>query len=240
MLNNFLFVALPYAALAVFLVGTIFKYKSLKFQYSSLSSQFLEGNRLFWGIVPFHWGISVIFLGHLTAFLVPRGILAWNGHPVRLLILEISAFAFAVSALLGLIVLLHRRLTNERLKVVTNRMDLVIEWLLLIQIVLGGWPALGYRWGSSWFASDLSPYLWSIFRFQPQTAAVEQLPLIVKLHIIGAFLILMIFPFTRLVHFLVAPFHYMWRPYQRVIWNWDRRTVRRPDSVWNQHPPRNN
>ena len=240
MLNNFLFIALPYAALAVFLVGSIFKYRSLKFQYSSLSSQFLEGDRLFWGIVPFHWGLIVVFLGHLTAFLVPRGILAWNGQPVRLLVLEASAFAFAVSALVGLIVLLHRRLTNERLKVVSNRMDLVIEWLLLIQIVLGGWTALGYRWGSSWFASDLSPYLWSIFRFDPQTAAVVQLPLVVKLHIIGAFLILIVFPFTRLVHFLVAPFHYMWRPYQRVMWNWDRRTVRRPESVWNQHPPRNN
>ena len=240
MLNNFLFIALPYAALAVFLVGTIFKYRSLKFQYSSLSSQFLEGDRLFWGIVPFHWGIVVIFLGHLTAFLVPRSILAWNGDPVRLVILETTAFAFAVSAFLGLIVLLHRRITNERLKVVSNRMDMVIEWLLLIQILLGCWTALGYRWGSSWFATDLSPYLWSIFSFDPQTAAVVQLPLVVKLHIIGANLILMVFPFTRLVHFLVAPFHYMWRPYQRVMWNWDRRTVRRPESVWNQHPPRNN
>ena len=240
MLNNFLFIALPYAALAVFLVGTIFKYRSLKFQYSSLSSQFLEGDRLFWGIVPFHWGIVVIFLGHLTAFLVPRSILAWNGDPVRLVILETTAFAFAVSAFLGLIVLLHRRITNERLKVVSNRMDMVIEWLLLIQILLGCWTALSYRWGSSWFATDLSPYLWSIFSFDPQTAAVVQLPLVVKLHIIGANLILMVFPFTRLVHFLVAPFHYMWRPYQRVMWNWDRRTVRRPESVWNQHPPRNN
>ena len=240
MLNNFLFIALPYAALAVFLVGTIFKYRSLKFQYSSLSSQFLEGDRLFWGIVPFHWGIVVIFLGHLTAFLVPRSILAWNGDPVRLVILETTAFAFAVSAFLGLIVLLHRRITNERLKVVSNRMDMVIEWMLLNQILQRSWTALGYRRGSSWFATDLSPYLWSIFSFDPQTAAVVQLPLVVKLHIIGANLILMVFPFTRLVHFLVAPFHYMWRPYQRVMWNWDRRTVRRPESVWNQHPPRNN
>ncbi len=136
MLNNFLFIALPYAALAVFLVGTIYKYRSLKFQYSSLSSQFLEGDRLFWGIVPFHWGIVVIFLGHLTAFLIPRGILAWNGDPVRLVVLEATAFAFAVSAFVGLIVLLHRRITNDRLKVVSNRMDMVIEWLLLIQILL--------------------------------------------------------------------------------------------------------
>ena len=240
MLNNFLFVGLPYIALSVFLVGTIYKYRSLKFQYSSLSSQFLEGNQLFWGIIPFHWGISVLFLGHLTAFLVPGGILLWNSHPVRLLILEVTAFAFAISVLVAIITLIQRRMTNERLKVVTNRMDLVIEWLLLAQIILGCWTALGYRWGSSWFASDLSPYLWSIFKFGPNTEAVAAMPWIVKLHIIGAFLILAVFPFTRLVHFLVAPFHYMWRPYQRVIWNWDRRTVRRPDSVWNQHPPRNN
>jgi len=240
MLNNFLFIGLPYIALSVFLVGTIYKYRSLKFQYSSLSSQFLEGNKLFWGIIPFHWGISVLFLGHLAAFLVPRGILVWNSHPVRLLILEVTAFAFAISVLVGLITLIHRRMTNDRLKVVSNRMDLTIEWLLLAQIILGCWTALGYRWGSSWFAADLSPYLWSIFKFGPKTEAVAAMPWIVKLHIIGAFLILAIFPFTRLVHFLVAPFHYMWRPYQRVIWNWDRRTVRRPDSVWNQHPPRNN
>ena len=240
MLNNFLFIALPYAAIAVFVVGTIFKYRSLKFQYSSLSSQFLEGTRLFWGIIPFHWGILVLILGHLTAFLIPRGILAWNAHPVRLLVLEATALAFAVSAFAGLVALIHRRLTNDRLKVVTNRMDLFIELLLLVEVLLGCWIAIGYRWGSSWFAAGMTPYLWSIVRLDPQIAAVSAMPWIIKLHVVGAFLILFIFPFTRLVHFLVAPFHYLWRPYQRVIWNWDRRTVRRPESAWNQHPPRNN
>jgi len=240
MLNNFFFVAVPYAALAIFLAGTIFKYRSLKFQYSSLSSQFLEGNQLFWGIIPFHWGIVTVFLGHLAAFLVPRGILAWNSQPLRLIILEATAFAFALCVLVGLVLLMYRRFRNDRVKMVTNRMDQVLEWLLLAQVILGCWVAIGYRWGSSWFASDLTPYLWSIFRLEPQTAAVAAMPLVVKLHIVGAFLILLIFPFTRLVHFLVAPFHYTWRPYQRVIWYWDRRTVRKPESVWDQHPPRNN
>ena len=240
MLNNFLFVALPYIALTVFLVGSIYKYRTLKFQYSSLSSQFLEGNRLFWGIIPFHWGLVTVFLGHLTAFLVPRGILAWNSQPLRLMILEATGFAFALCVLVGLILLMHRRLTNDRIKMVTNRTDQALEWLLLVQVILGCWIAVGYRWGSSWFASDLSPYLWSVLRLDPQTAAVEAMPLVIKLHIIGASLIVLIFPFTRLVHFLVAPFHYTWRPYQRVIWYWDRRTVRKPESVWNQHPPRNN
>jgi len=240
MLNNFLFVALPYAALAVFLVGTIFKYKSLKFQYSSLSSQFLEGNRLFWGVLPFHWGIVTLFLGHLTAFLVPGSVLAWNSHPLRLMILEATGFAFALCVLVGLVLLIYRRQTHDRIKMVTTRTDQALEWLLLVQVILGCWVALSYRWGSSWFAADLSPYLWSIFRFEPQPAAVIAMPLVIRLHVIGAFLIVGVFPFTRLVHFLVAPFHYTWRPYQRVMWYWDRRAVRRADSVWEQHPPRNN
>ena len=75
-LDSITLIALPYAALVVFLVGTIYRYKATKFRYSSLSSQFLEGRQLFWGSVPFHWGILVLFFGHLAAFLVPRGVIA--------------------------------------------------------------------------------------------------------------------------------------------------------------------
>ena len=69
---QFLFVGLPYIAVAVFLIGTIVRYRSTGFKVSSLSSQFLEGKKLFWGAVPFHWGIVAVFLGHLAAFLIPE------------------------------------------------------------------------------------------------------------------------------------------------------------------------
>jgi len=108
-LNNFFLIALPYVALAVFLIGSIYRYTYKGFQFSSLSSQFLEGRKLFYGSVPFHWGILFIFTGHLVAFLIPRGILAWNSQPLRLMILEISAFIFGISMLVGLINLLIRR-----------------------------------------------------------------------------------------------------------------------------------
>ena len=88
--NNIFFIALPYAALLMFLVGTIYRYKATKFKFSTLSSQFLETRKLFWGSVPFHWGILFLFFGHLTAFLFPRYILLWNQIPVRLAILEIK------------------------------------------------------------------------------------------------------------------------------------------------------
>ena len=119
-------------------------------------------------------------------------------------------------------------------------MDLVVEILLLAQVVLGLWIAFGYRWGSSWFAADLTPYLWSIFKLNPEIGAVSAMPWVIKLHIVGAFLLVLIIPFSRLVHFLVAPLHYIWRPYQVVIWNWNRKKVRHPQTVWTQTQPKNN
>ncbi len=160
-LNTFLFVAFPYAAVVVFVFGVTYRYRQKGFTVSSLSSQFLEGKKLFWGTIPFHIGILVVFFGHLTAFLLPRATLAWNSIPVRLIVLEVTAFTFGLSMLIGLAALMVRRFTNPRIRAVTTKTDVAIELLLLAQIVLGCWIALGFRWGASWFAADLSPYLWS-------------------------------------------------------------------------------
>jgi len=239
-LNLFLFVGLPYMAFLVCTVGVIYRYRQRGFTVSSLSSQFLEGKNLFWGSVPFHVGILVVFLGHLATFLLPRATLAWNSIPVRLIILEVTAFTFGLTVLLGLAALMYRRFTTPRVRAVTTGMDIVLELLLLAQIVFGLWIALGYRWGASWFASDLSPYLWSLFKLSPETSAVFALPWVIKAHIVGAFAIILIIPFTRLIHFFVAPLHYLARPYQQVIWNWDRRTIRDPETAWSPTQPRNN
>ena len=240
MLNNFLFVALPYVAFVVCVAGIVYRYRRRGFTVSSLSSQFLEGRSLFWGTVPFHVGILVVFFGHLTAFLFPRATLAWNSIPIRLIILEVTAFTFGATVLVGLLALMVRRITNPRIRAVTTRMDIVLELLLLAQVILGLWIALGYRWGASWFAADLSPYLWSLVKLSPETGAVFALPWVIRLHVVGAFLIVLLVPFTRLAHIVVAPLHYLLRPYQQVIWNWDRRAVRDAGTAWSPTPPRNN
>ncbi len=239
-LNTFLFTGFPYAALAIFIIGTIFRYTHYGYKVSSLSSEFLEGKRLFWGSQPFHWGMLFLVFGHLIGFLFPRSVLLWNGSPVRLVIIEITGFIFGLSAFVGLINLFIRRITEPRLKVVTNKMDLAIEVLLILQIFTGLWVAFNYRWGSSWFASVMSPYIWSIFKFEPDIQAVVALPLMAKLHVFGAFLIIFMFPFTRLIHFLVAPLHYIGRPYQLVIWYRDRKTLRSASSPWVVKYPKNN
>ena len=236
-LNTFLLVAFPYVAVIVFAVGVVYRYRQKGFTVSSLSSQFLEGKKLFWGTIPFHIGILVVFFGHLTAFLLPRATLAWNSIPIRLIVLEVTAFTFGLSVLVGLAALMVRRVTNPRIRAVTTKTDIAIELLLLAQVVLGCWIALGFRWGASWFAADLSPYLWSLVKLAPETGAVFALPWVIKLHIVGAFAILFMVPFSRLVHFVVAPLHYIVRPYQQVIWNWDRKSIRSPNMPWSKTRP---
>jgi len=240
LLNNFIFVALPYVALTIFLIGTIYRYRGTKFKFSSLSSEFLEGKKLFWGTVPFHWGIIVLFFGHLIAFLIPQAILAWNGNTVRLMILEISAFVFGLSAFVGMMNLLVRRKTNPRIEVVTSKMDLLIEVILIVEIFLGLWIAYGFRWGSSWFTAVMAPYLSSIFVLNPQIEAVSAMPFVIKLHVALAFVILLLIPFTRLVHLLVFPLSYLWRPYQKVVWNWNRKKIRNPNAQWTITGSKNN
>ena len=238
-IDNFILIVLPYLALATFLIGSIYRYRSRKFQVSSLSSQFLEGRKLFYGSVPFHWGVLFIFCGHLIAFLIPRTVLAWNSQPVRLLILEISAFIFGISMLVGLVKLFIRRYTTPRLYPVTNKMDFVVYVLLILQTFTGLWIAYNFRWGSSWFSTLLSPYLNSIFKLNPDITAVVLLPWTVKLHIAGAFIIIGILPFSRLIHMLVLPLNYIWRPYQQVMWYWDRKKVRNRKTPWSLQRPKN-
>jgi len=181
-----------------------------------------------------------LFFGHLIAFLFPRSLLLWNSVPVRLLIIEIAALGFALTALFGLIVLISRRLKHKRLWKVTNKMDIVVYIILAVQIVSGLWVAFFFRWGSSWFASTLTPYLKSLFLLNPDIVAVSELPLAVKIHIISAFTLIGIIPSTRFMHFLVYPFAYTWRNYQYVIWNWDRKKIRASRKLVNGVRSKNN
>ena len=240
MFNNFFFIGLPYAALTVLLVGSIFRYFQFGFKVSSLSSQFLEGRELFYGSRPFHWGVIFLFFGHAIAFLFPRSVVLWGAVPLRLVILEATALGFAISALFGLIMLMQRRFKNKRILVVTSKMDVFVYIMLLTQIISGIWVAYFARWGTVWFASVLSPYLKSLFLFQPDIAAVAEMPLSVQIHIISAFIFIGMIPFTRFIHFLVYPFSYMWRSYQYVIWNWDRKKIRTSRKLVNGVRSKNN
>ena len=220
---SFFFVILPYLSLLAFLGGSIYRYREYGFKVTSLSSQLLESKLLFLGSRPFHWGIVLLFFGHLTGFLIPRTVLAWNSRPVRLYILEITALSFALLCLYAIILLVYRRLSVERIKVNTTKMDYFVFIMLLTSVITGIYTALFLRWGSFWFATVMAPYLHSIFTFNPNVIPLMQLPLMPKIHVVSAFVLIGMIPFTRLIHMLVYPIHYLWREFQLVIWNADRR-----------------
>jgi nitrate reductase gamma subunit len=217
-LDQVLFAVLPYLAVFTLILVTIQRYRAQSFTYSSLSSQFLENRQHFWGLVPFHYGILAVVVGHIVAFLIPREILWWNGHPLRLYVLELSALIFALLTLIGLLAAMVRRFTNSKVRLVTTTSDWIIYVLLFIQIVSGIYTAVFYPWGSSWFATSAAPYLWSLVKLNPDISYVTSMPHMVKLHIINAFVIVGFFPFTRLVHILVIPNPYLWRKPQVVRW----------------------
>jgi nitrate reductase gamma subunit len=223
MLDLVLFGVFPYVAVALFLVISIWRYRKNAYTVSSLSSQFLESKKLFWGSVPFHLGILTLFFGHLIGFLIPRQVMIWNESPLRLLVLEVTGLTAGLLTLTGLVLLVWRRLTSDRLKPVTSKLDIVLYAVLLFEIVTGLWVAVGQRWGSAWYVHVLAPYLKSLFLFQPDVKLVADLPLVIKLHVVGAFVLFGLFSFTRLMHILVAPVPYLWRRVQLVIWNRDRR-----------------
>ncbi|MEE9555210.1 MAG: respiratory nitrate reductase subunit gamma [candidate division Zixibacteria bacterium] len=225
-LNQLFFLILPYVAFFTFFLVTIYRYRAQAFTYSSLSSQFLENQDHFWGMVPFHYGILVVLAGHLIAFLIPDHLLAFNRAPLRLYILEISGLIFAFLTLAGLTKLLVRRFNNVKIKEITSAVDWILYFLLLFQVIGGIYVTIFHRWGSSWFAATLAPYLWSLLKLNPDISFVVGMPLMVKLHIINAFIIIGFFPFTRLVHVLVIPNPYLWRKKQVVRWYRNYRSTR--------------
>ena len=239
-MNYFLFIGLPYATLLIFFIGWAYKYNQKSFQVSSLSTQFLEGKNLFWGSQPFHWGLLVVLLGHLVGFLFPSTLIAWNGMPVRLLVLEVTALIFSFSALLGVILLIYRRINNKRISILTSKADILVYIVIFIQVVTGIWIALFFRWGSSWYASTMVPYLKSILFLSPDIDALVQMPFMVKAHVISAFTLVGLIPFTRFSHFMVFPISYYWRDPQLVFWNRDRKTIRSSKRIFPGVKSKNN
>lgn len=105
---------------------------------------------------------------------------------------------------------------------VTTPIDWILLLMLFFQVASGVYVAVFYRWGSSWFATSMTPYLWSLVKLNPDLNFIIGMPLMVKLHIFNAFAIVAFFPFTRLVHILVVPNPYLWRKTQVVRWYKDR------------------
>jgi len=223
-LNQLFFVVFPYIAVTLFIAVTIYRSIFRPFTVSSLSSQLLERKKLYWGSIPFHYGIVLILLIHLFALIFPKVLLLWNAVTIRLYLLEFTGFVLGLWCFVGLIVLLWRRVSVPNIKAVTTPMHLVVLLLLLVSVITGVLIASGYRFGSTWFTGVFTPYLWSLLILQPRPELVAPLPWLIQLHVLNNFILMAIFQFSRLIHIITWPLGYVFRPWQIVIWNWRTET----------------
>ncbi|MCA9813902.1 MAG: respiratory nitrate reductase subunit gamma [Candidatus Obscuribacterales bacterium] len=217
-IDTLFYIVLPYLAVLICIIGSIYRIRREPMTYSSLSSQFLEARGLMWGSLPWHIGITLILLGHVIPFLFPG---QWNAlvsnKPV-LLTIECLGYGLSALCLFGLVVLAARRLVSSRVQKVTTGMDMLVLLLLVFQVILGMMTAMSAQYGSLWCTGTTVPYLWSLVTMTPDVSYIQDLPHVMKAHILGAWLIVLLVPFSRLIHMFSVPLSYLTRPPQNVIW----------------------
>ena len=218
MLNVFLFVVLPYVALALFLFVTPYRYFSNRLTWSAYSTQFLEQKALYWGSNPWHYGIIPVVLAHFMGVIAPGPMRSILANQQALILLESVGLGLGLFALFGCLVLMVRRAQTPLLKPVTSAADWVLLFLLTLQAATGVYMGLFMRWGSQWYLHTAVPYLHSLLVFNPQIEFVADFPLVFKLHTAGAFLIIALLPFTKLVHLLFLPIGFLKDP--PILYRW--------------------
>lgn len=218
MTDILLFVVFPYVALAIGIVGTIYRYLTNQYSFTSLSSQFLENDLQFWGSTLWHYGILPTTIIHIAGFTIPKVMAAAHGTPELLYVSELAGKILGIMALVGAGILLYRRLTSSKIRAITSPVDWVILSLLFAQVFFGLILAFVYRWGAAWFIYTATPWMDSLALFQPAPQFVTALPLAHKVHFLTGFLLFALMPFSRLVHIVTFPLSYAWRNFQLVIW----------------------
>jgi nitrate reductase gamma subunit len=208
--NNLLFVGLPYAAAALFVVGLVRRYRSEGSKISSFATQGLEPRGHFWAVVPLHYGVLSVLLIHLACLLAPGLVLWWTSSTWRLYLLEAVAVSLGLIALVGILLGLNRR-RLRRLRLVTGWLDWVVIALICGQIVTGVLTSILSPWGTPWLAAAGGGYVRSLIVLQPEVGLVLGAPLITKLHLVNAFVLLGLASYTKLAHAVLIPLSFLWR-----------------------------
>ncbi|HZJ67925.1 MAG TPA: respiratory nitrate reductase subunit gamma [Kofleriaceae bacterium] len=197
--GDLLFLAFPYAALLVLIAGIGLRFAMSRRDPEATRAGARSAWELFSGTTTWRIGLAVTFGLHLLGLLIPRSILAWNGVPVRLYLLEDGGFLLGVVALVGWVKIMRRHInktTASARATLQEIADCGLLSLFCMALVSGLVIAILYRWGSSWSASTLAPYMQSLASGAPQTQLVEDLPFLVRLHVLSWFAIIALVPFT--------------------------------------------
>lgn len=221
-LNNMLFGIYPYIALAIFLLGSLIRFDREQYTWKSDSSQLLRARQLRWGSTLFHIGVLFLFFGHLAGLLTPHWLYESLGlsTPNKQMMAIISGGIAGLICFTGITMLLHRRLSDERIRATSKPMDIIILLWVFVTLALGLISilfSLQHRDGSVMLL--LGHWAQSIVTFRSGAAeALLTIPLIYKIHLMFGMTLFVLFPFTRLVHVWsgFAVVTYLTRSYQIV------------------------
>ena len=131
---------MPYIALTVLGRGLASRAMSaIPFTWKSSSSQLLRRKQLIWGSILFHVGILTIFFGHLVGLFTPIWVLDALGMPYALKqwMAVIIGGPAGIAALIGASMLIHRRLTDPRIRATSSCADIAIMVLIWLQLAIG-------------------------------------------------------------------------------------------------------
>jgi len=218
--NMLLFGLYPYIAVVVCITACLIRFDREQYTWKAGSSQLLSNKGMVWGSNLFHVGILFILAGHFVGLLTPEALYHHViSTPDKQLLAMVSGGVFGVICFIGLTILLKRRIFDVRVRVNSSFSDIVVLLLLYIQLILGLCTIVvsaDHMDGS--VMTLLAHWAQSIVTFNPVAAAAAIAPVhfLYKLHVFFGISIILVFPYTRLVHVISAPVWYLGRSYQIV------------------------
>jgi nitrate reductase gamma subunit len=220
-MNAFLFDLYPYLCLTVFLLGSLIRFDRDQYSWKSDSSQLLRAGQLRWGSNLFHLGVLFLFFGHSVGMLTPHFVYEpFMTAGAKQVLAMVSGGVFGVLGFIGVSLLLHRRLSDDRIRVNSKTSDIVLLWLLWAQFALGlGTIPLSAQHLDGSVMLKLAEWAQHIVTFQAgPSVLLADVGWVFKTHMVLGMSIFLIFPFTRLVHVWsgFGTLAYVVRPYQLV------------------------
>lgn len=218
-LHQFAFGIYPYICASVFLIGSLIRFDREQYTWRSGSSQLLRARQLRLGSNLFHVGILFLFVGHLFGMLTPHILYEhFISAGAKQVLAMVSGGIAGVVCFIGLSLLIHRRLFDDRIRATSSTMDIAILLLLWLQLMLGLATipfSAAHLDGSEML--KLSEWAQRIVTFRGGAAdAIADVGWVFKAHMFLGLTVFLVFPFSRLVHIWSAPVWYVFRRYQVV------------------------
>lgn len=221
MWNEFLFTALPYISLLLFVGGSIYRgFAGIMgrhrgrwnltvrgdYYWTTRSTAFFGRASIGPAALSLHWGLALLFLAHVVgfvggAYMMPGWVdtFRWAGLAAGLLVLYGLTWAFV------------RRVTIPQLRAMSRVEDHAVLALLALITGFGLYQsAVELVFGISY---SVGPWLAGVFTLRPNASLMAGVPLVNQLHVITAMVFFAYFPFTKLVHVFSYPFSYFSRPF---------------------------